>query len=421
MAGSKVKTFDCPACGGVVSLRAAGHSITAVCTHCSSVIDTANDNFKIILKHHQNERETDIPLGAKGVLDHVKWEVIGYVEKRDISGDAFWEEYLLFNPYFGFRFLVHGDGHWNLARVLKRDIRVNDLEPGVFLDDQEFHLFYRSTSIVEYVKGEFYWRVRKGDKARYADYIAPPRMLSVETSKQERTLSLSEYLLPGEVEQAFGVSLPGRTGVAPNQPPAFANTAPRIWWITAAALLAAFLVQINIGGQENILSRSRLHIEPAIVPKSLSTPVFYVPRRANLVVEGSAPLTNNWMDIDLSLVNDNTNTAYSATQAFEFYSGVDGGEFWSEGSTQGETWFSAVEDGTYRLVVEPSSGAVPPEGMDLLVQVKHDVPIWGNFWFIVVFILVVPLYVAWYRRYFEHRRWSNSDYAPTLNRVQWDE
>ncbi len=43
-----VKSFTCPACGGAVTLRAAGHSISAVCPYCSSVIDTATDTFRII-------------------------------------------------------------------------------------------------------------------------------------------------------------------------------------------------------------------------------------------------------------------------------------------------------------------------------------------------------------------------------------
>ena len=60
--------------------------------------------------------------GRRACIGGTKWEVIGYVEKKDASLLAFWDEYLLFNPYFGFRFLVQSDNHWSLARIIKRDV-----------------------------------------------------------------------------------------------------------------------------------------------------------------------------------------------------------------------------------------------------------------------------------------------------------
>ncbi len=98
MAGNQAKTLSCPACGGAVTVRAAGHTVSAVCAHCSTVIDTANDSFRIIKQNHERSRDTAIPIGARGVLDRVTWEVIGYVEKRDVSTDSCWDEYLLYNP-----------------------------------------------------------------------------------------------------------------------------------------------------------------------------------------------------------------------------------------------------------------------------------------------------------------------------------
>ena len=420
MAGSPVKTFSCPACGGTVTMRATGHSITAVCVHCSTLIDTANENLRIIQKNFQKVRSTAIPIGAKGILDSTKWEVIGYVEKKDVAEGFFWEEYLLFNPYFGFRFLTQADGHWNIVSIIKRDLGASERDSEIKLDGEKFSVFNRGKSQVEYVKGEFYWRVRQGDTENYGDFIAPPRMLTIERNKQEVNYSLAEYLLPEEVEQAFEIELPKRTGVAPNQPPPFAGSLGQMWKAALLALFAAFFIQL-FGGSGDTLYSSGLHVEPGNIGKAQPSEVFLLPARGNVVVQSSTALNNNWLDLDLSLVNDSANSAYEATQGIEYYSGVEDGESWREGSTRGETYFSAVEPGAYRLLVEPTPGQISPEGMTVSLVVKRNVPAWGNFWITVLFLFLLPVYALCYRWYFENKRWANSDYAPAIYRSNSDD
>ncbi|MFA6901577.1 MAG: DUF4178 domain-containing protein [Gallionellaceae bacterium] len=416
MAGNPVKSFSCPACGGIVEIHAVGHSISAVCAHCSTLIDTANNNFKIIKKAHEGSRHTDIEIGAKGMLDGVKWEVIGYVEKKDKSSLSFWEEYLLFNPYFGFRFLIQSEGHWNFAGIIKRYSPLAGSASELELDGEKYSIYCRGISIVEYVKGEFYWRVRKGDEERYVDYIAPPRMLSVERSKQEVTLSLSEYLQPEEVAKAFGVELPDKTGVAANQPAPFAGTLGKIWKVTGLSILAALLIQWNSGEGIN-LNNSRIHIAQGEAEKTFSTPVFSLPNRTNLFVNSLVPVSNNWMELELSLVNEITNEVYRSRQVIEYYHGYEGGESWSEGGQLAESAFSAVPAGDYRLVIDPSPGQLGPNGMDVSLEIKRNIRVWGNFWFIFLSIIVFPVIALLYRWNFESRRWENSDYAPAVFRM----
>ena len=416
MAGNPVKTFSCPACGGVMNLRAHGHSINAVCSHCSSLIDTANDNFKIILKAHERSREIDIPLGRKGVLDGIKWEVIGYVEKKDKSSVSFWDEYLLFNPYFGFRFLLQYDGHWNLASVIKRYYPLATMASEFEQDDKKFSVYCRGQASVEYVKGEFYWRLRKGDMETYSDFISPPHMLSVEKSKDEITLSMGVYVPAAEVEQAFDVSLDSPVGIAPNQPPPFFGTLKRVWKIAGVSLFVALMFQLNMGGAE-VVNTTFINMLPDSNEKTFSTPVFILPARANLVVSSDVPLSNNWMELGLSLVNENSNETYEARQVVEYYYGYDGGESWSEGGQTGETVFSAIPAGNYRVVLEPTVGPSAEAASGISIVIKRNVRVWGNFWMIALLMLIFPVYAWLYRWNFEHKRWENSDYAPAIFRI----
>ena len=411
MAGSLLKSFSCPACGGTVKIHAAGHSISAVCEHCSSVIDTANDNFKLIKKEHEASRPTDIPIGAKGVLDGVKWEVIGYVEKRDKSSMSYWDEYLLFNPYFGFRFLLQADGHWSLARVFKRYLAQAGSASEMELDGEKFSVYCRGQSTVEYVKGEFYWRVRKGDSEEYTDYIAPPKMLSVEKIKQEINESLAEYVAIEAIEKAFGVELDQPNGVAANQPPPFFGTLARIWKIAGWAIFLALVLQLSMDGG-TLVNTSSFHLAQGDGDKNFSTPVFSLQKRSSLWVTTSLDVSNNWAELDLSLVNEDTNNAYDARQVIESYSGYEDGEYWNEGGRMAESVYAAVPAGNYRLIIDPSIGQLDLAGMYMSVEIKSNRAVWGNFWIIVLFILVFPVFAALYRWNFESKRWQNSDYAP---------
>ena len=61
-----------------------------------------------------------IPLGAVGRCDGIDWTMIGFM-RRFVTFDKvdyFWDEYLLYQPRLGFRWLTCSDGHWNWVEAL---------------------------------------------------------------------------------------------------------------------------------------------------------------------------------------------------------------------------------------------------------------------------------------------------------------
>src|SRR5207253_2319803 len=82
-----------------------------------------------------------------------------------------------------------------------------------------YKIFQDAPAVVEYVKGEFYWRVEQGETVRAVDFVAPPQMLSLEMTESEMNWSVGTYMTNAEIEKAFGVTdLPKPWSVAPNQP-----------------------------------------------------------------------------------------------------------------------------------------------------------------------------------------------------------
>src|SRR5579862_2838545 len=118
----KTRSLHCPNCGGPVQLRGFGHALTVVCQQCLTILDASTPELQILQKVEERYRVTpDIPLGTRGKMAGATWEAIGF-QARTVydEGTAYtWHEYLLFNPYKGFRYLTQYEGHWNFVTPLE--------------------------------------------------------------------------------------------------------------------------------------------------------------------------------------------------------------------------------------------------------------------------------------------------------------
>ena len=239
----KTTALSCPSCGAAVNLRAAGQSMSAVCGSCGAIIDTATPELQVIQKADEAVRKLLplLPIGQRGKLLGVDCEVIGFVSRTEDSST--WFEYLLFNPWLGFQWLVSFQGHWTIVDRLTS----MPAESGnkVYFAGRTYKLFAKGTATVGGVLGEFYWKVQRGEQAEVADYIDPPEIVSGETypGLAEVTWSHGKYITPKEVEDAFAVTdLPAPEGVYLNQPNPFAKKWREVRWPFFLSLPILFFV-----------------------------------------------------------------------------------------------------------------------------------------------------------------------------------
>ena len=191
-----VKTFSCPNCAGSVNIRAIGSSINVVCSYCSSVIDTNDENYKVVDTFtNKIKRRQVIGLGQRGELYGTLWEVIGYMERVEQSGTYTWSEYLLFNPLKGFRWLTEYAGHWSFVTTLKDHLEEHPPNNPLYASykNKEYTTFSIGTATVTFVIGEFYWQVRIGEKVDMIEFISPPETLTLEKNSEERVWSVGLY------------------------------------------------------------------------------------------------------------------------------------------------------------------------------------------------------------------------------------
>jgi hypothetical protein len=410
--GPQAKVIECPTCGAPIPLRALGQSVMTVCASCGTQLDTSRPEIRVIKEYRRQQLELHVPLGARGTLRGQLFEVIGALRRGD--NDGHWEEYLLFNPYSGFRWLVYDTGHWSLGRMVRDPSNITST-PAMRYQGHSFRRYHQGAPQIRWVVGEFYWRVKAGDVVDATDYVAPPMMLSCEKSPGEIIWTLLEYLEPTEVEVAFNITSPAREWLAPHQPNPAASKWQAIKPIMWAALAAALVVQIGTAIRAH---NTRMPVGTYDMSQSQGEAQAYGPFTFTASgsmneLMASAPISNSWVELQCSLVNTATGKSYDFTDGFSYYNGVDSDGGWSEGSTAEIATVPGIPAGTYQLIV--AAGGADQTGHPLTVPVslslRHDVVPWQNFWLSVLVILLYPGYLL-YRHYaYERERWSEVDSA----------
>ncbi|MEA3208323.1 MAG: hypothetical protein QOE70_1380 [Chthoniobacter sp.] len=410
----QTSALNCPSCGAAVKLRAAGQSMAAVCGSCGSIIDIANPQWQVVQKGDEKARKLNglLPIGVRGQLQDVDWEVIGLVRRADKYSS--WQEYLLFNPWRGFRWLVTYKGHWSWVQ---RVPDIGDLSgQRIRLDGRDFRLFAKGEARVKDVLGEFYWKVKRGEVAELEDYIRPPEVLSKETypGLKEFTWSLGEYLEHTAVAGAFGIKeMPVPAGPYLNEPNPFANKTGPVWGRALLFIAILFVIQLIFaaGTGERPIFDGDYVFTRAEPPAVVTTPHFQVDGRQGPVrLAVTAGVDNQWIGFDFDLVNAQTNETFPAQLEVSYYHGYDDGE-WSEGGQTNSVSVPAVPAGEYFLNVETDADPALQQ-LTWHLAVTRGGLFWSNFLIGVCVLLAYPIYLSIRRHGFERQRWSESDFSP---------
>ena len=236
---------------------------------------------------------------------------------------------------------------------------------------------FSSTPAAEVIQvaGEFTWRVRRGETCRVADYVAPPLLLSREATDNDLNWSLATYVAPEVIGEAF--KLPGRmiapVGIYANQPNPWAETNRRVcslFWKLALVAHRAAGSSLHFVGGGKLLLRQDFTFSPQMAEDTVVTREFEVrdkPRK--ITVRNSTSLDNNWIGLDLMLVNKATGQAWPAARELAYYYGRDGGESWSEGNRSDEVVFLDIPPGTYYLTLDPDIAPEKPVPVRDVVEV----------------------------------------------------
>lgn len=406
-----------------MALRGYAHTLTVTCSSCHSLLDTSSGEASILKKAQQQTKiEPLIPLGCRGKFDDVAYEAIGF-QQRYTSSDGehfFWQEYVLFHPYKGFRYLSEYNGHWLYIRPT--EVLPNGQYYQTF-DGRMYKPFQKAVARTGYVIGEFPWRVVVGEAVAMVDYVSPPYILSSEKNANETTWSAGRYMTGEEIWKAFNLPghAPAASGVYSNQPNPMEGKPRASFRLFGLFVLLALAVLIGFATthKNDPVYKASFSFDPAAqTDQSIVSPTFDIggSHTTAVHVESRAGVSQNWLYLQIALVNKDTNISYDFGETLSYYSGVDGGESWSEGSSNQNTIVHRVPPGHYYIRIDPERDREAGESVQSASRVVgYQVAVFqgatniGLFFIVILLLLPPPIIVWWRYRNFENQRWAESD------------
>jgi hypothetical protein len=418
---NQLEEIACVQCSAPLRIRGMGRSAVFGCQYCGSVNGLSGKHLEILSKGEELRELLILPLGSRANFENTQFEVIGCITRSDPTGQYRWDEYLLLNPYRGYRWLVEQNGHWlyvegdpKLSGFVGPTIGYTD----VSYDGVKYSRFDSGYAKVVRVVGECYWEVKADDTTRTIDYISPPFMLSFEQSGDELVGSKCVYLEADDLKEAFKdtkLKLPWTNGVAPAQPNPH-KTNSRLIGLTFIVIFfiltffhSVFLKQsysklvysTNLNNAVSTVNGSAQEIE------KISTPFEIESGPSNVRVDISAPVSNNWLSVIVSLVNSEGDLVDEKEVEVSYYYGRDSDGSWSEGSDRNSELFEKVPAGKYTISTTATTNMT--QSPTYTLKVYNRVPYWGNYIFVLVMISVYPLWMWIKSSSFETRRKQNSD------------
>lgn len=417
----KTGAIECPACGAPITLRSFGALGQVACSYCGTVCKPEQDgNLDILQRAERQRRSSALPLHQRGEIDGVLWEIIG-ITWREVRADGVaypWQEFLLFNPYEGYRWLIYSmsDGVWSFGGALPgAPEALGGSQPRIKYKGEEYLHFTGGNARTTYVEGEFPWQVLEGDVASTNDYIRPPMLISVEHQQTKHGADINfTQMRPidaGEVWAAFKQSgkPPATFGI---HPAALNPHLTKFYWVAGIVLFAIWVVALIVyaaGRDRELVFQGRID-DGQLLTRELEFGEDGKP--TTLAFELSAEgMNNSWAYAEILLVDADSEEALALGLEVDFYSGVEGGESWTEGSTTKTQVVGGVDGGKYILQVNPQFDTSGDPADYLNLTITRDVPLARYMFLPLIVIIAFPAMNLARRAAFEGKRWASSDHA----------
>jgi hypothetical protein len=222
-------------------------------------------------------------------------------------------------------------------------------------------------------------------------------------------------------------TLPRPTGVAPNQPFSQRGLAKVVPMALVALAVVGFGLMVT--AKNSVVLSTTIGLEtPSTLAPAAEQPAdgapaagslgqiwfsqpFELDSRKNVQIRlGDDYLDNDWIFVAGDLIEESTGDFQSFEIEFERYSGVEGGEAWTEGARYGAAHLPAQPKGRYVLRLEIQRGSTKADTLD--IEVREGLFRWPHFMAGLFFIGGPALLLGLWHYFFERKRWKDSDWAP---------
>lgn len=392
--------FKCSKCGTVSKLYIRQKLQIFACPKCGKIHSRTNFEKYLKLPNRNDVFLKYFKIGTVGTFEGVKYTVIGQASKNVAYRYADkWDEILLLSETGELSFLNCSYGNYTWVKEnhqIPAHQILSNTEKTFEFEDRDYDFLQGYNYVSKYCIGEFHYDLIDVKKINCFDYISPPYLISIEKHENGRIDTFTGKHMTrkqvSEMFQDYRIESQEKEGIGLAQP-VLGGINVRIFNRICFGLMALITV-ISIFWaqsktyrpilQENIPVSGIESPSPVFVSKS-----FYVDSNSinnYLEFTTTASLSNEWIEAALTLVNETSGEEREFGVISEYYSGIDGGYSWSEGSNTGTVGLSAVPGGKYHVKATIYSSTT--EDKILLLEAKYGgIETWNTA------IIVIPLLI----------------------------
>ena len=414
------KTFSCNSCSNEIVVKTYPYAQSCACIHCGTHHLLRDGSFRSFNQRNSTDIGPDIELGSTAVIKGILYECIGYTLKEENNQYASrWKEYTLYNREEGYAFLSEFEGNWIFLREQGKTPVTEGTKPSISFMGEPFQLYNSYLYSIINAAGEFPDNIFNSSDTACKEFISPPEVWIQEYNKREGIVwFLGEHISGKELSSQFNFpeGLPQKNGIGPVEPRFFVSPF-KLLRTGVLGLLALCLLHILVSftKQERVVVNKNFLFNDSTHNVSFVTDKFHLDKwRSNLEFSVYAPVDNDWVEWNATLVNAKTGKEYTVEKGVEYYHGVSGGESWSEGSRHSKAYITYLPAGDYFIQVQGARNAAsvysPVSGFDL--KVTYDVNNNRNLWWSLFFLAIWPIIQYIRINRIEKKRWYNSPFSP---------
>ncbi len=410
----KARQIKCKNCGAALAVKDERTRLMT-CEYCGTRLELTSAELRVIGKQVADKPEFSLEIGDSYRTKGARFEVIGrlaFIEDGDRSEMTM--EYLLYHPCMGSRWLGEYKGEFTISRATH--VMPKTVPPHISKGDR-IHTWdgrqwiFEESGVYElvYVDGALPWLARAGDRIHYLEFSEKSgsgQIYEIQKIKDETEFGTGKRLDIKSVRAATGKpGLHKKHGIEKLKE-SFRGTKDSAvirkrymqTMLTISIFMAVnllFLLYCLLAGDTVLRQR----IKAADLTKGVYTKTFQLSDNGKATeIKITAMLNNAWMSLETMLIRDNDLLVHEYEPNIEYYSGVEGGESWSEGSQTNSFLMIVPDAGTYKLFIQGVSArgnaASAQKALhDIEVEVTDGAQPWEPF-FTASIICVVMLFVT---------------------------
>ncbi len=309
-------------------------------------------------------------------------------------------DYLLYNSEKGYLYLTEEEDTFTAflpAPAPSINLQKSFSESGTFLYEGDTYKYIETGSLtLLYVDGALPWVAKIQSRVQYTDAKCKKTYLSEE-------ITLDDSGTPREIAYYKGRRI-SHSQILKSQPDLDLGDKP-IPKLAGQAFLKIFSILMSVlfvflyffmDSSELILQEK--YSQSDLLLKEIYTNSFEIKNPdESIEIRIQTNVDNAFTHLGIALYNPSqTEVITGEDLGIEYYSGVDDGESWSEGSNSESIYWKLKSPGTYQLIVTAFDGDTPPEFTSIQLEVyKNAIRLWP---FLVLSILWIMLAILFFIR-----------------------